>query len=148
PRAVRDPRTPGAAALGRLARRALRPGLVRRQLGRHDEALDQRPREVDAPPRDPAAGASPLRDPVLPGPPPRHCDRTPDYLPGPRQSPALPPDHVRGLPHVVVRRQLQRRGAGRAARLRPYWTESLGRDYHRESENGPTTTVPTPRSVP
>ena len=56
----------GAHAVGRLARRAVHPGLVRGELGRHDEALDQRPLQVDAAPGAAAGGAASLRHSVLP----------------------------------------------------------------------------------
>ena len=37
----------GADAVGRMARRALHPGLVRGQFRGHDAALEQRPVQVD-----------------------------------------------------------------------------------------------------
>ena len=53
----RGPGTSGAGAVGRLARRAVHSRLLRRERGRHDVPLDERPLQVDAAPR-PAPGGT------------------------------------------------------------------------------------------
>ena len=98
---------------GAWGRRAVRARLVRRQLGRHDAAVDESSIQVDAASRAAAGRPATVRDPLLHGTAPRHRDRMPVHLPGPGQP--VPPSahHLRGVPRLVVRRQLQRRVAAR-----------------------------------
>ncbi len=98
---------------GALGRRAVRARLLRGQLGRHDAAVDEPSIQVDAAPRAAAGGTAALRDPVLHGAPSRHGDRVPVHLSGTGQSAAPSAHHLRGVPRLVVRRQLQRRAPTR-----------------------------------
>jgi len=83
-----------------------------RELGRHDAALDESPVQVDAASRAAAGGPPALRDPYFMGP---HLDTEIACLPrarGPAIRRAIP-HHLRGVPRLVVRRQLQRRATAR-----------------------------------
>src|SRR5262245_26221079 len=96
-----------------MGRRAVRAWLVRGELGRHDAALDESPLQVHAAPGAAAGGPPALRDPLLHGTASRHRDRVSSDMPGARQPAALRAHYVRGVPRLVVRRQLQRRAPTR-----------------------------------
>jgi hypothetical protein len=113
PRADRRAGTSSADAVRRLARRAVRAALLRGELGRHDGALDQRPVQVDPASRPAARGRAPLRDPVLPRTPHGHRHRLPADVPGAGPAREVSADHLRRLPALVVRRQLQGVAPGR-----------------------------------
>src|SRR5439155_6412408 len=83
-------------------------GALRGEHRRHAASLDERALQVHAPSRAAARRPAALRDPVFPRARHRHGHRVPADVPGARESTAVSAHHVRGLPALVVRRQLQR----------------------------------------
>src|SRR5882724_12140344 len=107
-----------------MGRRAVRARLVRGEFRRHDAAVDKLSVQVHAAPRPASGGPSALRDSLLHGPASRHRDRLPAHVPGRGQPAALSAHHLRGVPRLVVRRQLQRRAPARP-RLSASWEDDM-----------------------